>query len=193
MKEIRDQSLWHQLKNGNALAFRQLYDKHIDSLMAYGYKFTADRQVIEDCCQELFITIWQKREELPYMEKPVKYLFRAMRNNLVKKIQRIENRYIGGAKDYVFELVPSADKEIIQNEEVKEQSRKLHNALKELPSRQKEAIYLKYQKGLEYDEICEIMDINYQSARNLISRALTTLRDILGVSMYTFLKFFIEI
>lgn len=175
------------------MAFRQLYDKHVDSLLRYGYKFTTDRQVIEDCCQELFVTIWQKREDLPHLDKPVKYLFKAMRNNLVKKIDRIENRYIGGAEDYVFDLVPAADKDLIEDEELKEQQQMLHAAIKELPSRQKEVIYLKYQKGLEYDEICDIMDINYQSVRNLVSRALSSLRDILGLFLYSFLKLVMEI
>lgn len=188
MKEIRDQNLWHQLQNGNALAFRQLYDKHISALMGYGYKFTNNKQVIEDCCQELFIKIWEKRRELPYMDKPAKYLYAAFRNNLVKTLQRTENRYVAGVREELFELTPAADRNIIDSESEEIRKSQLQKAISSLPARQKEALYLKYQKGMEYDEICEIMEISYQSVRNLVSRALTNLRGLIGVGLAFLLK-----
>ena len=183
MTEVSDKVLWEKIRDGNQIAFRQLYERHVDALHTYAYKFTTDRQVLEDCCQELFVKIWKKREALPDMEQPIRYLYRAMRNNLIKQLQRKENKYVGGVEEYVFDWTPAADKGLIEEEEEREQQRRLKMALEELPARQKEAMYLKYQKGMEYDEICEIMDVNYQSARNLISRALSSLRDILGAGL----------
>jgi len=54
-------------------------------------------------------------------------------------------------------------------------------ALNKLPPRQKEIIYLKIYKGLNYEEISEVMSINYQVVRNLLCQALKT-----------FKKFYIE-
>lgn len=181
MKEITEEQLWKKLKSGNEKAFRQLYDRYVDQLISYGYKFTADRQVLEDCCQELFVTLWKKRSKLPDLNAPGKYLYRAMRNNLIKQLQRGENKYVSGVDDHIFDWTPAIDQSIMEEELDRENVLKLKAAIKELPERQKEAIYLKYQKGLEYEEICEIMDINYQSVRNLVSRGLTTLREILTI------------
>ena len=50
--------------------------------------------------------------------------------------------------------------------------------LNKLTSRQREAVTLYYIEERKYEEICEIMDINYQSLRNLIHRSLTKLRTI---------------
>ena len=48
-----------------------------------------------------------------------------------------------------------------------------------LSARQRETVYLKFFEELSYEDICEVMELNYQSARNLIARALTELRQIL--------------
>lgn len=189
LAEAADNIVWIRLKEGNELAFRQLYDRYVDKLISYGYRFTSDHQVLEDCCQELFVRLWKKREQLPDLDKPSSYLYKSMRNNLVKQLKRTENKYIGGVDEYVFDWVPAVDEEILDDERHDEQLQMLKDALEALPSRQKEAIYLKFQKGLEYDEICEIMDINYQSARNFVSRAIQTMRDILTLFLFGLLNF----
>lgn len=48
-----------------------------------------------------------------------------------------------------------------------------------LSDRQKEIVYLKIFKGLSYDEIAPIMNINYQASRNLFSQAIKSLRQLL--------------
>ena len=189
MAESSGKILWKRLTEGNELAFRQLYDQYVDKLISYGYKFTSDHQVLEDCCQELFVKLWRRREQLPDLDKPAPYLYKSMRNNLIKQLKRTENKYIGGVEEYVFDWAPAVDEDILKDEDQEEQKRRLKDAMNALPSRQKEAIYLKFQKGLEYDEICEIMDINYQSARNFVSRALQTMREILTAIIWCILNF----
>ncbi len=58
------------------------------------------------------------------------------------------------------------------------QKNKLTKSLKMLSDRQREAIYLKFIQELTYDELCEVLEINYQSAKNLISRTLIKLREV---------------
>ena len=55
-------------------------------------------------------------------------------------------------------------------------NRKVKSLLNELSARQREAITLYYIEEKKYDDICDIMNINYQSLRNLIHRGLTKLR-----------------
>jgi len=49
--------------------------------------------------------------------------------------------------------------------------------LESLTPRQKEVLYYKYMKNLTYDEIGEIMQMNYQSILNLIQRSIKKLRE----------------
>ena len=59
------------------------------------------------------------------------------------------------------------------------QRARLKGALEGLTKRQQEILYLKYYNDLDYHAIGEIMDLNYQSARNLAFRALEALRALL--------------
>ena len=68
---------------------------------------------------------------------------------------------------------------MVADEQHGENHQQLQQALQQLSDRQREAVYLKYEKGLSYDEICTIMDINYQSARNLVATAIKSLRGIM--------------
>ena len=52
----------------------------------------------------------------------------------------------------------------------------LMKALTKLSPHQREIIYLYYVNGLGHDEIAEILGINYQSSKNLLSRTLSKLR-----------------
>ena len=58
----------------------------------------------------------------------------------------------------------------------------LQGAINKLPDRQKEAVYLRYYNNLSGQEIAEIMNINHQSVRSTLAKALNNLRDDLGVS-----------
>jgi DNA-directed RNA polymerase specialized sigma24 family protein len=45
-----------------------------------------------------------------------------------------------------------------------------------ISDRQREIIHMKYIQQLDYEDIARIMSLNYQSARNLVTRALAALR-----------------
>lgn len=56
-----------------------------------------------------------------------------------------------------------------------------------LTPRQKEAIYLHYQSEMSYDEIAQLLGINYQSVRNLIHRAVEKVRSEMDVALFLLL------
>lgn len=90
-----------------------------------------------------------------------------------------ENRYdLTGemTDDYPFEVVWSAEHELIAGEESDLRSSFLLKALKELTPRQKEAVYLRFTKELDYAIIAEIMNISVEACRNLISKAISNIR-----------------
>jgi RNA polymerase sigma-70 factor (ECF subfamily) len=48
--------------------------------------------------------------------------------------------------------------------------------IEQLPTRQQEVLYLKYFEGMDYEEISQIMSVNYQVVRNYAYRGLSRLR-----------------
>jgi RNA polymerase sigma factor (sigma-70 family) len=73
---------------------------------------------------------------------------------------------------------------IIESEMAEEQAHQLQEAMRELPDRQREALYLRYYQDMDYRDICAIMDINYQSVRNLVASAIRSLRRILRLCFF---------
>jgi RNA polymerase sigma factor (sigma-70 family) len=73
-------------------------------------------------------------------------------------------------------VVWSVEQEIILREISEQKSKILLLALNELTPRQKEAIYLRFTRELDYKEVAGLMDISVEACRNLISRAISILR-----------------
>ena len=72
-----------------------------------------------------------------------------------------------------------------------EKTARVLQALAQLSNRQKEIIYLKYYQELSYDEVSEIMNINYQVARNLLYQSIKSLKKLLtGLLAVCFVVFF---
>ena len=57
---------------------------------------------------------------------------------------------------------------------------KVKYLLAQLSPRQREALTLYYIEEKKYEDICTIMDMNYQSVRNLMHRGITRLRELVG-------------
>ena len=186
---MTDQQLWNQLKRGSKEALEKIYRFHIDSLLQYGQKVTKDKALIEDCIHDLFISIWQHRTTVGETDSIQRYLLVALRRNIVKKLQAKQKISSDWNENLPFEADLAIDEKIIGDETAKESSIKLREAFNHLSKRQKEAIYLKYYHHLSYDDICNVMLINYQSARNLIFSGIQSLRKYLTLiilSIYIF-------
>ena len=57
------------------------------------------------------------------------------------------------------------------------QSAQVAHLMKNLTRRQRQAITLYYLEQRKYDEICDIMKMNYHSVRNLMHRGMLRLRE----------------
>ena len=71
----------------------------------------------------------------------------------------------------------------VENDYAEKEHRKnefflIKRLLNQLSPRQREALTLYYIEEKKYEDICEIMNMNYQSVRNLMYRGLTKLRDL---------------
>lgn len=175
---MNSQSLWQRCKNGEQEAFRHLYMENVDALMAYGKKICADTEILEDAVHDLFVYIWEKRESLGDTDSVIRYLCASLRRRLVKDMDSQSKFQHPEHLENLSSLsVESKESEWIDSENTHSQQSSLKNAILKLPKRQQEALHLKYFENMSYEDICSIMDINYQSVRNLISKAVIDLRN----------------
>jgi len=145
---------WNSFKEGNWAAYTSIYNSYFKLLCNYGYKFTPDTNIIEDCVHDLFVKLWTNRNSLGNPISIKNYLYKALRHAIFRKIQT-SGRYNSITENdedtYSFTFEVSFDAQLIAAEEEQELQSKIKSLLKNLPSRQQEIIFLRYYESLSYD------------------------------------------
>jgi len=172
---MSDKELWNNLKNSDQKALEQIYRTHFSSLFIYGKRLTKDESTVEDCIQELFVELWNRRANLSDTDTIKPYLFVSLKRKVFATIKKLRKSTGTELEEKHFDLELAIDQILVNKETSEEQKSSLSRAFAELSDRQKEILYLKYYSEMDYKEISEIMDMNYQSARNLVSRAIQKL------------------
>ncbi len=171
--------LWENIKKGDAHAYRQLFEKHVAILYKYGHKICQESTVVEDAVQEVFVRIWEKRQQLGDTDNPKFYLMVALKRELYQRMRSNKFQYQDPQESH-FEVVFSVEEETILAEHKEINLGKLKKAMEVLTPRQKQVVYHRFFLGLSYEETAEIMEMNYQSVRNLQSGALKQLKNEMG-------------
>jgi RNA polymerase sigma factor (sigma-70 family) len=169
-----DIELWDAAILGEHQAFGALFRRHYNLLYQYGIKICNDPVLVEDTIQDLFIDIWHNKPEIAVRSVKA-YLLQAIKFKLYKSFRASKPiLQIEGFQNEPFEL--SHETFMISSMDDQHKSTKILEALHALSPRQKEVIYLKIYKGLSYEEVSEIMQLNYQVTRNLLHQALKAIR-----------------
>lgn len=166
---------------GDANAFSSLYDMYIKLLFNYGCKLTTDKELLKDCIHDVFVKLYTKKAELGIIDNFKSYLLISLKNKLCDELR---HRMFMSEKA-VEEINPIAVEEDVERcylEQEKSifESNKVRLLLGQLSPRQREALTLYYIEERKYEDICSIMDMNYQSVRNLMHRSITKLRELVG-------------
>lgn len=172
---MSDKKIWNNLRNGDQKALETIYRTYFSELFSYGKKLSKDENTVEDCIQELFVELWNRRDKLSETDAIKPYLFISLKRKIFHTIKKLRKSTDNELEERYFDVELSIDEILISKETSTEQRNNLRSAFDELSDRQKEILYLKFYSEMDYDEITSIMDMNYQSARNLVSRAIQKL------------------
>ena len=180
-----DEYTWNAFKSGNESAFVYMYSKFFPDLVNYGHQFTADKQLVEDSIQDLFIHLRNNRNRLTAKMISIKsYLYIALKRRIIE-YRRHAVRGMECGIDFTkgdFALVPSIEETLVQSQEQHMQHSLLQSALSRLTSHQREVLYYFFYENLSYNEIQEIMQFgSVKSVRNLIYKSVNILKALLKV------------
>jgi RNA polymerase sigma factor (sigma-70 family) len=178
-RQVSDEELWQAFKRGDGEAYARLYQLHVRALITYGYRITPDTSLIKDSIHDLFIELWQGRETLSDTDSVRFYLFRSLRNRINRN--RKENPFDQSEElpERLQEVVLPAETLLVDREQEEERMHILREALRQLPERQREAVHLRFFQNFTNEETARLMGISYQSAANLLTAAVKSLRHLL--------------
>ncbi len=164
-----------------------VYNSCAPILYNYGQKITSNTQLTEDCIQDIFTELWEKRDNIYHIQHTKAYLIKVFRRRVIQKL-RLEQQKMPHPffdKEPAFNISFSFEAVLIQDEICKAQQKNLQQALQNLTHRQREAIYLKFYESYSYVEIAEIMTLEKSAVYSLIYKAMTQLRHELKDNHFT--------
>lgn len=181
-REEAAQTLLAAYRQGDQNAFMSLYDMYAEMLLNYGLCITSDKELVKDCVQDVFIKLISKSQDLQ-VTKVTSYLLISLRNRLLDEFRR---------KNYMTETavedirISSTTVEDVENSYILDESslnnvRKVQILMDELTPRQRQVFTLYYIEQRKYENICDIMQMNYHSVRNLVHRGMLKLRAAVAV------------
>lgn len=176
-KSQMDPKIWQNIRNGDALAMKTLYQECYQELFAFGFKMVADKDKIKDCLHEIFCDIWQKRSQIGEVNHLKAYLKTCVRNKLLKEIKL--DQKTDQISDHEFEHLTenSYEQLLIAAETDADSKAKMWRAINELTPMQREIINLKFFEELNYDAIAVMLKLKPRTVYNHVYAAICKLRD----------------
>jgi len=183
--------VWRRFRLGDRFAFSEIYEEFADVLFAYGIKITSDRELVKDCIQDLFYNIYRYNIKLQQPEYLEFYLFRSLKNDLIRKIKnKNQQSSLNDENVVLFDLKFLAEHENHEHESDELRIEALRKILETISPQKREMLFLKFSTGLNYAEIGEIVGMKADAVKKQVYRTLDDLRDRFGdklLSLFTIL------
>ena len=145
-----------------------------DKLFRFALRMMKNREDAEDCVQEVYIKLWQKKEYLQDKKNPGAYAMTVTKNHCIDKLRSKHNKSTVSLNDDI-KLVNNTDPgDLTDFKTMKEFVKEI---IAQLPERQKMIIHLRDIELYTNDEIAEITGFNKNVIKVNLSRARKTVRD----------------
>jgi len=155
-------------------AFEQLYHRYVRSVFGLALRRLRDRERAEDAVQETFSAVWRSAGSYrPERGPAAPWLYAVARNAIVDRLR--------ARTEPPGELPETASGEPgpAERAETSYVAWRVHRALEELPSREREVLELAYWSGLSQSEVAEFLDIPLGTVKTRTRSALARLADAL--------------
>ncbi len=170
--------IWEKFRAGDRRAFEIIYSEYVDALFAYGSRITHHRALLEDAIQDLFIEMYTYGGKLRKPQSLEFYLYKSLKRIIYRKLKE---KYRFTHPDQLVELFElKFPVEEMEPDDQEERIRPLQDELTNLNPAKREILFLKFNSGLTYKEIGELLRINPDTVKKQVARVLKLLRGKLG-------------
>jgi len=174
---MNEQELFDKVKKGDLKAYEQLFKQYYAPAARYASSITRDINIGEEIAQEVFMYIWDKREQINLHSGFKAYLFSSLKNKCINylKIELPRQQAttdLDGVSSTVNPVMTSDDTELIK--------KRIQHAIDQLPDKCKNIFILSRYGGLTYPEIAEELEISIKTVENQMTIALRKLKEMLS-------------
>jgi len=169
-----DKDLLDGLKQNNISAFNAIYLNYSKPLYIYLLHKLKDPELCNDVLQDMFVTVWEKRDELKIDISIKAYLYQAARYKIIDIYRRDVKyqKYLAELAEYIV-VDPSTITDRIDN---KKKLEEIEIAVNNLPEKMREIFILSRFQHQTTRDIASKTNLSQQTVKNQISKALRILR-----------------
>jgi RNA polymerase sigma-70 factor (ECF subfamily) len=170
--KYNDTELVLLIREGNADAFAEIYNRHWEELLRSAYRILREKDACMDVLQEVFVWYWTHRDSL-ILNSVKAYLHVAVKFQVANYIRRakVRDRYV--QKTELLQLEESHDENLL---ELKEFKAMLAGFTADLPDRCREVFHLSRNEHFSNKEIASKLGISEKTVEMQITIALKRLR-----------------
>ena len=151
-------------------------------LLRFALQILQNEEEAKDVLQDVFLKLWQKRDELEKVESLEAFAMRMIRNRCLDVIRARHTVSMEVVKKNQF---PEEEHQYADHLEIADSAVLVKKIIAELPDLQRTVIQLRDIEQLEYEEIAEATQLNVNAIRANLSRARKKVRDeILKIQNY---------
>jgi len=163
--------------NGDQDALSVIYFQYYDLLFDYGLRHTTDRQLVEDVIQDIFISLIKHRKSIGIVKSLKGYLISTFRRRLVLNLDKKKKTILTPTLpeehfDY-FKSPVDDESEIDKTERIYSTIRQ---SIAKLTDKQREIIYLRFEREISYEEISVMLNISVDSCYKSTYRSIKSIR-----------------
>jgi len=183
-----DSKIIRRYKIGDAEAFDTIYRTYSKKMFHFALGLVKDPEISRDLVQEVFVNIWEKREQVDPDLNFDNYVFTITYNSIRKFFRKksIETKVMDHLVKNSPEVIDNTDGILIYNELLELASK----AIETLPPKRKKVYKLSRQEGMKIKEIAGKLDISPRTAENHLAKALKFLKEELASISLIMLVFF---
>ena len=174
-----DQVLLQQLSQNDQAAFTAIYERYWKSLFREAMNVLRSQKEAEDCVQELFVSLWNRRHSLSITTLRA-YLQTAIRYQCIDRIEKdmIRGGYLNDFSTYMEanQTMPSVEEELY----ARELAASIDQVMDKMPDKMREVFRLSRQEHLTHREIAHRLQISEETVKKQIYLALKILKTNLG-------------
>ncbi|MCW3466618.1 RNA polymerase sigma factor [Chitinophaga nivalis] len=174
LDELHDEALLEEFRQGNAMAFEELYKRFWGVLYLQAYRILVQEDDAKDVVQEVFITFWSKAATIEISGSVAAYLYVATRNRVLNLLasKRTYQTHLSSLKHFLADTHNNSLQYITEKEITARMEQEIHA----LPAKMREVFELSRKTALTHKEIASKLQLSQETVKKQISNAIRTLR-----------------
>ena len=166
-----DARLMLAFQAGDRRAFETLFARYTPRVLTFLTRMVRDRARAEELTQDVFIRIYNAADRYEAKARFSTWIFGIAHNLALNDLARAHRKNEQARSDltelHAIDPAPSP----IEKLEAERTRERLEQALAELPERQRAAVLLRSEQGMDYEEIAGSLETTVASVKSLLHRA----------------------